>query len=281
MIETCFGFKRNYSISFAEAAAVGIYTSSTPAAAAAAAAATTTTTTTTNNTTTTTTTTTAGANKQQQQQQQLTSSKQAASQEQTSSKPAANKQQASSKPAANKQQTSSKPAAHQQQASSKSAANQQQTSSSSTSSTSSTSSSSSSHHHHHHNNSNSSSQVFLLRCDNHVTVTTALRHWCRRKQQGALAHRCFKTQSAHSSTLQRHQRPSSQAHTAAALCNAPAPKLPSTPCGGTSAQARARKHAALPTLEQQRHPSAAPAPTLENAHTQLLEVRTLIAHAVC
>ena len=46
-----------------------------------------------------------------------------------------------------------------------------------------------------------------------------------------------KIQSAHSSTLQRHQRPSSQAHTAAALCNAPAPKLPSTPCGGTSAQA--------------------------------------------
>ena len=90
-----------------------------------------------------------------------------------------------------------------------------------------------------------------------------------------------KIQSAHSSTLQRHQHPSSQAHTAAALCNAPAPKLPSTPCGGTSAQARARKHAALPTLEQQRHPSAAPAPTLENAHTQLLEVRTLIAHAVC
>ena len=94
-----------------------------------------------------------------------------------------------------------------------------------------------------------------------------------------------KIQSAHSSTLQRHQHPSSQAHTAAALCNAPAPKLPSAPCGGTSAQARARKHAALPTLEQQRHPAEAPAPTLENAHMQLFlylnEVRTLIAHAVC
>ena len=100
------------------------------------------------------------------------------------------------------------------------------------------------------------------------------------KLQSARGH-MPKIQSAHSSTLQRHQHPSSQAHTAAALCNAPAPKLPSTPCGGTSAQARARKHAALPTLEQQRHPSAAPAPTLENAHTQLLEVRTLIAHAVC
>ena len=35
VIEKCFGFIRNYSISFAEAAAVGIYTSSTPAAAAA------------------------------------------------------------------------------------------------------------------------------------------------------------------------------------------------------------------------------------------------------
>ena len=44
VIEKCFGFIRNYSISFAEAAAVGIYTSSTPAAAEAA-----TTTTTTNN----------------------------------------------------------------------------------------------------------------------------------------------------------------------------------------------------------------------------------------
>ena len=56
VIEKCFGFIRNYSISFAEAAAVGIYTSSTPAAAEAA-----TTTTTTNTTTTTTTTTTTPA----------------------------------------------------------------------------------------------------------------------------------------------------------------------------------------------------------------------------
>ena len=60
VIEKCFGFIRNYSISFAEAAAVGIYTSSTPAAAAAA---------TTTTTTTTTATATAAAH-----QQELTSS---------------------------------------------------------------------------------------------------------------------------------------------------------------------------------------------------------------
>ena len=61
VIEKCVGFIRNYSISFAEAAAVGIYTSSTPAAAAAA--------TTTTTTTTTTATATAAAH-----QQELTSS---------------------------------------------------------------------------------------------------------------------------------------------------------------------------------------------------------------
>ena len=37
----------------------------------------------------------------------------------------------------------------------------------------------------------------------------------------------------------------------------------------TSSTSVTRKHAALPTLEQQRHPAAAPAPTLENAHMQL------------
>ena len=41
------------------------------------------------------------------------------------------------------------------------------------------------------------------------------------------------------------------------------PSSPSVPC------ARARKRAARPTLEQQRHPAAAPALRLENAHTQL------------
>ena len=242
VFEKCFGFIRNYSISFAEAAAVGIYTSSTPA------------------TTTTNTTTTAiaaaqaaaAANKQQQQQQQQTSS------------------------------------------------------------------SSSSSSHHHHNNSNSSSQVFLLRCDNHVTVTTALRHWCRRKQQGALAHRCFKTpkeiqaQAAQAAAAaaaaaqaaadkqhtsmraaqgkqrarsrrgprqyipaqapcQAQKHPSCKVHMATCLRS----KVPTAaPCSGTSTQAlkrtqqrdsATRQHPSSPA-----HPAAAPAPKLEHANTQLL-----------
>ena len=100
--------------------------------------------------------------------------------------------------------------------------------------------------------------------------------------------------ASRSHTLQQHQHPSSKqarvrkhlagtlehqhpipaaAQLPSALCSGSSAQAPKCTqqrlCSGTSTQARARTHAALPTLNQQRRPAAAPAPRFENAHTQL------------